>query len=121
MRYPTRGEVWLVDLGMAAKIRPCLVISARIGDADRALLCLVPHTTSTRRTDFEAVVGASFLKAGAFDAQGLVTLSPHHAIRQVGSLTQEQLRVVEGAICRWLELPCRQEENPSAAGNSTHR
>jgi mRNA interferase MazF len=24
---PKRGEVWLVDLGMVAKIRPCLVIS----------------------------------------------------------------------------------------------
>jgi mRNA-degrading endonuclease toxin of MazEF toxin-antitoxin module len=24
---PRRGEVWLVDLGMVAKIRPCLVVS----------------------------------------------------------------------------------------------
>lgn len=23
----TRNEVWLVDLGMAAKVRPCLVLS----------------------------------------------------------------------------------------------
>ncbi len=27
MTSPCRGEVWLVDLGMAAKVRPALVIS----------------------------------------------------------------------------------------------
>ena len=105
MRYPTRGELWLVDLGMTAKVRPCLVMSSQIGDADRALLCLVPHTTSTRQTSFEAVVNAPFLKAGAFDAQGLVTVSVRHAIRQLGTLTPEQMRVVEQSICRWLGLP----------------
>ena len=24
---PSRGDVWLVDLGMVAKVRPCLVLS----------------------------------------------------------------------------------------------
>jgi len=27
MVNPLRGEVWLVDLGMVAKIRPCLIVS----------------------------------------------------------------------------------------------
>jgi mRNA interferase MazF len=27
MPNPNRGEVWLVDLGYAAKVRPCLVLS----------------------------------------------------------------------------------------------
>ena len=27
MPEPGRGEVWLVDLGLVAKIRPCLVLS----------------------------------------------------------------------------------------------
>lgn len=62
MRYPGRGEVWLVDLGMAAKVRPCLVISTAVEDSDRALVTLVPHTTSTRGSRFEAVVNASFLR-----------------------------------------------------------
>lgn len=30
MNEPRRGEVWMVDLGMAAKVRPCLVISIAI-------------------------------------------------------------------------------------------
>jgi mRNA interferase MazF len=28
-----RGEVWLVDLGMVAKVRPCLVLSIPADDA----------------------------------------------------------------------------------------
>ena len=41
-----RGEVWLTDLGMVAKVRPCLVLSVEPGTADRVLFTLVPHTTS---------------------------------------------------------------------------
>jgi mRNA interferase MazF len=50
-------------------------------------------------------VNAPFLKTGAFDAQNLVTISVRHAIRQLGTLTPEQMRVVEQSICRWLGLP----------------
>jgi mRNA interferase MazF len=105
VKYPERGEVWLVDLGMAAKIRPCLVISAPIGENDRALITLVPHTTSTRGTQFEAAVATHFLKSGAFDAQGLVTVPVNRAIRALGRLRNEQMRAVETAVCRWLVLP----------------
>ena len=37
MPSPSRGEVWLVDLGMTARVRPCLVISIPALDQDRAL------------------------------------------------------------------------------------
>lgn len=111
MKYPSRGEVWLVDLGMTAKVRPCLVVSSRIGDADRALLTLVPHTTSTRGTEFEAAVRTNFLKPGAFDAQGLVTVPVARAIRMLGSLNGEPMTLVEKVLCRWLELPCAQSSD----------
>jgi mRNA interferase MazF len=59
MTSPRRGEVWLVDLGMAAKVRPAVVISVPAEDTDRALITLVPHTTSPRQTRFEATVSMS--------------------------------------------------------------
>ncbi|BAZ02061.1 hypothetical protein NIES37_60690 [Tolypothrix tenuis PCC 7101] len=44
MSSPDRGEVWLVDLGYVAKVRPCLVISVPALDQDRALSsALIPH------------------------------------------------------------------------------
>jgi hypothetical protein len=41
MPAPRRGEVWIVDLGMAAKVRPAVVISVPADDQDRALATLV--------------------------------------------------------------------------------
>lgn len=110
MRYPERGEVWLVDLGLTAKVRPCVVVSTRISDVDRALITLVPHTTSTRGTQFESLVPVRFLKTGAFDAQGIVTVPVARATRLLGKLTAQQLKDVETAICRWLQLPCEQRD-----------
>lgn len=34
MRVPQRGEVWLVDLGLAAKVRPAVVMSIPAADVD---------------------------------------------------------------------------------------
>ncbi|HXH37827.1 MAG TPA: type II toxin-antitoxin system PemK/MazF family toxin [Thermoanaerobaculia bacterium] len=95
-----------MDLGMTAKVRPCLVVSAPIGDTDRAIVTLVPHTTSTRGTQFEAAVRTHFLKPGAFDAQGIITVPSNWAIRLLGTLETQQVRQVEVVLCRWLELPC---------------
>jgi mRNA interferase MazF len=105
VKYPERGEVWLIDLGLTAKIRPCVVVSARITDDDRALITVIPHTTSTRETSYEAVVPVRFLKVGAFDAQGLVTVPPVRAVRMLGALTASQMAPVEITLCKWLGLP----------------
>ncbi len=104
MTTPQRGEVWLVDLGLAAKVRPALVISVPAGDADRALVTLVPHTTSTRGSQFEVSVPVPFLRAGAFDAQSLVTIPHAKLIRRLGRLHPIQLAQVEQGVRAWLGL-----------------
>lgn len=104
MASPRRGEVWLVDLGMTAKVRPALVISVPAADADRALVTIVPHTTSLRQSQFEAVVPVSFLREGAFDAQSLVTIPHAKLVRQLGKLTITQMGQVEVAVRSWLGL-----------------
>ena len=102
---PRRGEVWLVDLGMAAKVRPAVVISIPAHDADRALVTLVPHTTSVRGSRFEAGVPVSFLKAGAFDAQNLITIPHAKLLRALGRLNTAQLAAGEAVVRSWLGLP----------------
>ena len=97
-----RGEVWLVDLGMAAKIRPCLVLSVPAEDADRSLVTLVPHTTSVRGSRFEATVRARFLRSGAFDAQSLVTVPAVKLVRRLGVLSVSELAAVESVVRSWL-------------------
>lgn len=100
MNAPQRGEVWLVDLGFAAKVRPCLALSIPALDEDRALVTLVPHTTSPRGSRFEVDVNAGFLKRGVFDAQNLVTIPHAKLIRRLGKLTSD----VGDAVCDWLGL-----------------
>jgi mRNA interferase MazF len=104
MPEPNRGEIWLVDLGYAAKVRPCLVLSIPAADEDRALVTLVPHTTSTRISRFEVTVKVSFLRIGAFDSQNLVTVPHAKLIRRLGILQPEQLSSVEDRVRAWLSL-----------------
>ncbi|MEX1233189.1 MAG: type II toxin-antitoxin system PemK/MazF family toxin [Planctomycetaceae bacterium] len=104
---PHRGDVWLVDLGMTAKVRPCVVLSIPADDdSDRALTTLVPHTTSTRSSRFEIACTVRFLKTGAFDAQNLVTIPTVKLIRRLGSLPDEEMLKVESAVKYWLGFEC---------------
>jgi mRNA interferase MazF len=101
---PDRGEVWLADLGIAAKIRPSLVLSVPPHPQDRVLATVVPHTTSVQGTRFEVAVPKPFLKPGAFDAQGLVTVAPARLLRKLGELQPAEMPLVEEAVKRWLGL-----------------
>ncbi|MFT3820290.1 MAG: type II toxin-antitoxin system PemK/MazF family toxin [Rubrivivax sp.] len=104
MRPPPRGEVWLVDLGIAAKVRPCLVLSVPAAEQDRSLVCLVPHTTSVRGSRFEVATRLRFLQPGAFDAQSLVTVPTVRLVRRLGALAAPQLADVEAAVLAWLGI-----------------
>jgi mRNA interferase MazF len=102
MEPDRRGEVWLVDLGYAAKTRPALVISVPALDSERALVALVPHTTSPRGTRFEIATRERFLKSGAFDAQNLVTVPEAKLLRRLGRVPQERFNEIMTAVLSWL-------------------
>jgi mRNA interferase MazF len=104
MISPNRGEVWLVDLGYTAKVRPCLVLSVPALDQDRSLVTLVAHTTSPRESRFEVQVKVPFLRTGVFDAQNLVTIPRAKLIRKLGVLSSAQLAIVEEVVRLWLGL-----------------
>lgn len=106
MVRPKRGEVWIVDLGLVAKIRPCLVISIPILETDRALVTLIPHTTSARGTRFEVSMPSKFLNAGVFDAQNIITIPTVKLLRRLGKLSDSQMILIEQALCCWLGLSC---------------
>jgi mRNA interferase MazF len=90
---------------MAAKVRPCLVLSVPPSDEnDRVLTTVIAHTTSTRGSQFEVKSDVRFLKAGAFDAQNIVTVPMVKLIRRLGRLPADQMQAVEAAVKRWLGL-----------------
>lgn len=104
MADPARGEVWIVDLGLAAKTRPCVVLSVSTTIHDRALVTVVTHTTSARGSRFEVPVVANFLRSGVFDAQNVVTVPRAKFARKLGKLQPDQLADVEAGVRRWLNL-----------------
>jgi mRNA interferase MazF len=89
---------------MAAKVRPALVLSVPVGDTDRALATLIPHTTSVRGSRFEVTVSVPFLRTGVFDAQSVVTVPHAKLLRALGRLSATQLAAVERATALWLGL-----------------
>ena len=101
---PRRGEVWMIDFGMAQKVRPALILSRECNDEDRLLITVVAHTTSLRGSTFEIPVQVPFLKQGAFVVQSVATLPTKQAIRLLGTLSSLQMQPVENGIRQWLQL-----------------
>jgi mRNA-degrading endonuclease toxin of MazEF toxin-antitoxin module len=99
---PARGEVWLSDPGMAAKVRPPPIISVAPGRADRALIAIIPQTAGLRGSHYEVAVEAHFLKTGAFLVQNLSTYLSVRAMRKLGRLRGSQFELVFGGRPPWL-------------------
>jgi len=57
MKKARPGEVWLADLGLAAKTRPVLIVSRHDPDAPRSLIIYIPLTTQYRGSRYEIPVG----------------------------------------------------------------
>jgi mRNA interferase MazF len=101
---PSRGEIWLVDLGMAEKARPALVLSGACAPDDRDLITVIPHTTSLRGSRFEISVPMPFLKTGAFLAQSPATVPSPRALKLLGRLRLDDVQRIEDALLDWLEI-----------------
>ena len=99
-----RGEIWLVDLGMAQKVRPAVILSVAFLDHERALITYVPRTTSLRNTRFEVLHQARGFDLGAFDAQSIGTIPVVKLVRRIAPLDDEILVQVEDAVLAWLGL-----------------
>ena len=98
------GEVWLVDLGWAAKIRPCLILSAYPTDDELALVVVVPHTTAVRGNRWELSISKPFLKAGAFHLQQIQPVSLARLERKLGSMTVEEFKSIKAKLVELLNL-----------------
>jgi mRNA interferase MazF len=105
MAKPAAGEVWQVDLGLAAKVRPCLVLSDYPRDDELALMLIVPHTTAIRSNRWEFQISKPFLKLGVFHLQQLQPVSLSKLVSRLGNLSAEEFRGVGKAIIQVLNLP----------------
>ena len=97
---PRPGEVWLADLGLAAKTRPVVIVSRYDPDAPRALTIYVPLTTQNRGSKYEVTLpNLRFLReASVANVQGIASLPLTRLERKLGELPGETFDQIRQAI-----------------------
>ena len=98
------GDVWLVDLGLMAKTRPCLVLSDYPAEDELALLVIIPHTTALRQNRWELPIAKPFLKSGAFHLQQIQAVPIVRLERKLGMLAADELELVRKRLVDLLNL-----------------
>ena len=98
------GEVWQVDFGLAAKVRPALLLTGNPGDTELDLVTVLLHTTSLRGNHWELSISKPFLKAGAFHLQQIQSVSTAKLERKLGVLTEAEMNQVLDALAERLNI-----------------
>lgn len=100
------GEIWLADLGLAAKVRPVLIVSRHDPEAPRALIVYVPLTTQHRGSRYEVPIGQlPFLDAASVvNVQGLGSLIEPRLERKLGQAPPDLMAKVKDALRFALDL-----------------
>ena len=103
---PKPGEIYLVDLGMVAKVRPAVVVSRADPDSPRALSIFVPLTTENRGSTYEVSLGKPrFLNKDSWaNVQGMMSVGHERIIRLLGTVSAPQLSQIKVAIRHALDL-----------------
>jgi len=88
----------MVDLGMAAKVRPALLLTGEPAPDELDLVTVLLHTTSLRGNRWELNIPKPFLKPGVFHLQQVQTVSTIKLERRPGILTAEEMNRVRNAL-----------------------
>ncbi len=100
------GEIWLADLGLAAKTRPVLIVSRDDADPPRALVLYVPLTRQNRGSRYEVdLTTIRFLNEPSYaNIQGLGSLPPARLERLLGRIPTDLFTKVKEVLRFALEL-----------------
>ncbi len=103
---PQPGEIWLADLGLAAKTRPVIVISRYDPDPPRAMITYIPLTTQYRQSAYEVVLPRlKFLDQDSIaNVQGLGSIPKVRLEQRLGKLSDDVMTGVKNAISFALDL-----------------
>ena len=93
-----RGEIWQIDFGIAAKVRPALLLTGEPADDHLDLFTVLLHTTALRGHRWELGIPKPFLQPGAFHLQQVQTISGAKLMRRLGVLTPAEMLKVDDAL-----------------------
>ena len=103
---PRPGEVWLADLGLAAKTRPVVIVSRQDPNPPRALVLYAPLTTQQRLGPYEVPLPRlAFLdRESVINVQGLGSIPTVRLERKIGELSGEIMANLKRALVFALDL-----------------
>ena len=103
---PKPGEVWLADLGLAAKTRPVIIVSRLDPDPPRALVLYVPLTTQNRNSRYEVILPRlPFLdRDPVANVQGLSSVPAVRLERRLGVLPPQDFQALKAALVFALDI-----------------
>jgi mRNA interferase MazF len=103
---PKPGEVWLADLGLAAKTRPVIIVSRLDPDPPRALILYVPLTTQNRNSRYEVTLPRlPFLdRDSVANVQGLGSIPTVRLERRLGVLPAQGFQALKTALVFALDI-----------------
>jgi len=103
---PQPGEIWLADLGLAAKTRPVVIVSRRDPGRPRSLVLYVPLTTQRRNSPYEVPLPRfPFLdRESVANVQGLGSLPTVRLERKIGRLSAAIMEQLKDALAFALDL-----------------
>jgi mRNA interferase MazF len=103
---PRPGEIWLADLGLAAKTRPVVIVSREDPDPPRSLVLYVPLTTQHRNSSYEVPLPRlPFLdRESVANVQGLGSLPTVRLERKIGRLSAGVMEQIKDSLAFALDL-----------------
>ena len=103
---PQPGEIWLADLGLAAKTRPVVIVSRQDPDPPRSLVLYVPLITQRRSSRYEVPLPRlPFLdRESVANVQGLGSLPTVRLERKIGRLSAGIMEQIKAALAFALDL-----------------
>ena len=101
-----RGDVVIVDLGMAAKVRPCVVLSIQQPDRQRPMSVVVPMTTEIRGGECEvAFPKPPWLKQpSVVNVLGIAGVDNAKIVQRIGPFPTDSFTKIESTCARMLGL-----------------
>jgi len=100
---PRRGEVWSADLGLAAKVRPVIILSRDDPDPPRRITVYIPVTEQNRGSRYEVELPRLYFltKGSTANLQGIAsgeTADKTLFLKKLGDLPADALKKIEQAL-----------------------
>jgi len=101
-----RGDVVLVDLGMQAKVRPCVVVSISRPDSQRNMTVVVPMTTEVRHSECEITFPKPpwLRQASVVNLLGIAGVDNAKIQRRLASFPADKMQDISRGLVRLLDL-----------------